>query len=189
SISMAVDHVRQLLVHQPEAAGEELDRLQQIVARASREARVLLFELRPIALETHGLAGALETYVEQLQTDCAPKFHFDDGGFADRLPSDIEATAFVVVQEAVNNARKHAAASNIWLRIVPEKDHVVISVEDDGHGFDPDTVPDGMNREAHLGLVSMQERAQLIDAELEIRSAPGHGSGIALRVPRAAREG
>lgn len=185
SISMSVDHLRQLLRHQPEAAGAELERVQQLVTQASREARVLLFELRPIALETHGLVGALKTYVDQLQANGAPHFRFEDGGFDERLPPDIEATAFIIVQEAVNNARKHAGASLISLQLIPQETHVVVSVEDDGHGFDPATAHGDANREAHLGLVSMQERAQLIDADLEIQSAPGQGSRIALRIPRS----
>jgi signal transduction histidine kinase len=189
SISMAVDHVRQLLEHEPGAASEELDRVQQLVTQASREARVLLFELRPIALETHGLGGALRTYVDQLQTGNAPYFHFEDGGFNERLPTDVEGTAFVVVQEAINNARKHAAADNIWIRLTPGEDDLRITVEDDGQGFDPSAVQENANREAHLGLLSMQERAELIGADLEIRSAPGQGGRIALRIPLPAPEG
>jgi signal transduction histidine kinase len=189
SISMAVDHVRQLLEHEPGAASEELDRVQQLVTQASREARVLLFELRPIALETHGLGGALRTYVDQLQTGNAPYFHFEDGGFNERLPTDVEGTAFVVVQEAINNARKHAAADNIWIRLMPGEDDLRITVEDDGQGFDPSAVQENANREAHLGLLSMQERAELIGADIEIRSAPGQGGRIALRIPLPAPKG
>ena len=183
SIAMAVDHVRQLLQHEPDAASYELERVQRLVTQASREARVLLFELRPIALETQGLGGALRTYVDQLQTGNAPYFHFEDGGFNERLPTDVEGTAFVVVQEAINNARKHAAADNIWIRIMPGEDDLRITVEDDGQGFDPSAVQENANREAHLGLLSMQERAELIGADLEIRSAPGQGGRIALRIP------
>jgi signal transduction histidine kinase len=189
SISMAVEHVRQLLEREPAGAGRELDRIQQLVARASREARVLLFELRPLALETDGLAAALRTYIDQLQTGSAPHFHFEDGGFNKRLPADVEGTAFAITQEAISNARKHAAADNIWIRLTLTEADLRITVEDDGQGFDPGAARENSNREAHFGLLNMQERAQLIDADLEITSTPGQGGRIALSIPLFESEG
>jgi signal transduction histidine kinase len=153
-----------------------------------REARVLLFELRPIALETQGLVSALETYVEQLRGEGPPLFHFGDGGFDERLPPDVEATAFIVMQEAVNNARKHANADNIWLTLTPEEGSLLVAVKDDGCGFDKSVVEKNTNRGGHLGLVSMQERAELIEAQLAIESSPGQGTRIALRLPRGTPE-
>ena len=184
SISMGIDYVKQLLKHQPDTAADELSRLQELVRQASREARVLLFELRPIALETQGLVGALETYVEQLGGEGPPLFHFQNDGFDQRLSPETEAAAFIVLQEAVNNARKHARADNIWLTLSPEEDCLLMIVEDDGCGFDLSTVEKNANRGRHLGLVSMQERADLIEARLDIESSPDQGTRIALRVPR-----
>jgi signal transduction histidine kinase len=184
SVAMRLDYVKHLLEHEPASAAEELDRVQRMVKQASREARVLLFELRPIVLETQGLVRALEAYVEQLQGDSSPTFHFKNGGFEDRLPPDVEAAAFILVQEAVNNARKHSEASNIWLSLAPGGEHLLITVEDDGRGFDLDAAQNNANRGGHLGLVSMQERAQLIDAELDILTEPGEGTKVILGVPR-----
>ncbi|MGB9299288.1 MAG: GAF domain-containing sensor histidine kinase [Anaerolineae bacterium] len=188
SISMGLDYVKQLLKHQPATAADELGRVQELVSQALREARVLLFELRPIALETQGLVSALETYVEQLRGEGPPLFQFGNGGFDERLPPDVEATAFIVVQEAVNNARKHANADNIWLTLSPEEGSVLLTVEDDGCGFDKSVVEKNSNRGGHLGLVSMQERAELIEAQLAIESSPGQGTRIALRLPRGTPE-
>ena len=188
SISMGIDYVKQLLKHQPATAADELGRVQELVSQALREARVLLFELRPIALETQGLVSALETYVEQLRGEGPPLFHFGDGGFDERLPPDVEATAFIVMQEAVNNARKHANADNIWLTLTPEEGSLLVGVEDDGCGFDKSVVEKNTNRGGHLGLVSMQERAELIEARLAIESSPGQGTRIALRLPRGTPE-
>jgi signal transduction histidine kinase len=184
SISMGIDHVKQLLKNEPEAAEHELERVQGIVSQASREARVLLFELRPIVLETQGLVPALESYVTQLQSDELPRFHFDGGGFDQRLSSDIELTAFLIVQEAVNNARKHAGADNVWLQLGAAEDSVSITVEDDGTGFDEPTALANSDQSTHLGLVSMQERAHLIHARLEIESTPDQGTRVVLVIPR-----
>jgi signal transduction histidine kinase len=184
SISMRIEYVKQLLEHDPSSAGQELDRVQGMVKQASKEARILLFELRPIALETQGLTRGLETYIEQLRGDSSPAFHFDDGGFHERLASDVEATAFIVVQEAMNNARKHSDASNIWLNLEPDGDRLLITIRDDGAGFDLQDARNNSNRGGHLGLVSMQERAQQIGAELDIQTEPGRGTKVILRVPR-----
>jgi len=188
SISMGIDYVKQLLKHQPATADDELGRVQELVSQALREARVLVFELRPIALETQGLVSALETYVEQLRGEGPPLFHFGNGGFDERLPPDVEATAFIVVQEAVNNARKHANADNIWLALSPEEGSLLLTVEDDGCGFDESVVEKNSNRGGHLGLVSMQERAQLIEAQLAIESSLGQGTRVELRLPRGTPE-
>jgi signal transduction histidine kinase len=188
SISMGIDYVKQLLKHQPATADDELSRLQELVSQALREARVLLFELRPIALETQGLVGALATYVEQLHGEAPPLYHFGNGGFDERLPPEVEATAFIVMQEAVNNARKHANADNIWLTLTPEEGSLLLTVEDDGCGFDKSIVEKNNLRGGHLGLVSMQERAELIEAQLAVESSPGEGTRIALRLPRGTPE-
>jgi signal transduction histidine kinase len=184
SISMSIDYVKQLLEHEPSSASQELERAQAMVKQASKEARILLFELRPIVLETQGLVRALETYMEQLQSDSFPTFHFESSGFKDRLSPEVEATAFIVVQEAVNNARKHSEARNVWLNLTPNADQLLITVEDDGKGFDLKAAQNNANRGGHLGLVSMQERAQLIEAKLEILTEPGHGTKVTLGVPR-----
>jgi signal transduction histidine kinase len=184
SISMSIDYVQQLLEHEPNSASQELERAQAMVKQASKEARILLFELRPIVLETQGLVRALETYVDQLQGDSSTAFHFENSGFEDRLSPEIEAAAFMLVQEAVNNARKHSEASNIWLNLTPDAEQLRITVQDDGKGFDLKAAQNNAHMGGHLGLVSMQERAQLIEAKLEILAEPGHGTKVLLRVPR-----
>lgn len=183
AVAMGLGHVKQLLRHQPEQAGAELDRIEEIVRAASREARVLLFELRPLILETQGLVPALESYVDQLNAEGPPWFHFDSGGYDRRLAGDVEVTAFLIVQEAVSNARKHAAAENISLRLRPEEDQLLIVVEDDGCGFDLETIGSSDEGRTHLGLVSMRERADLIRARLDVESLPGHGTTVVLALP------
>lgn len=183
SIAMRLDYVKRLLEHQPEDAVEELDRLREMVVEALRQGRILLFELRPIVLETQGLVGALNTYVDQLQRDGPPVFHFDHGGFNGRLSDETEATAFIILQEAINNSRKHAGPQNIWLNLTQHEGYLQIAVEDDGCGFDLEATQKTSDQAGHLGLVSMQERADLIEAELNIKSELDRGTTIVLKVP------
>ncbi len=183
SISMNIDYIKRLLEHEPLSAIAELDRLQETVVQASREARTLLFQLRPIVLETRGLVRALEAFVEQLQAEESPSFHFHDGGFDGRLANGVEITAFMIVQEAVTNARKHAKPENVWLNVTTDETHLRIVVEDDGQGFDLEAAQASTKQDAHLGLVNMQERAGMIDARLTVQSRPDHGTKIVLQVP------
>ena len=86
-----------------------------------------------------------------------------------------------IAQEAIQNALRHAAARRVVVRLAEDGDHLELEVADDGIGFDP-SAPD--LRARRLGLTSMEERARRIDAELEIRSAPGRGTTVGLRVQR-----
>jgi signal transduction histidine kinase len=182
SLAMRIDYIRRLLESEPEKAIAELEQLQAKANQASAEARTLLFKLRPVVLETQGLVRALEAYVDHLQGESPPIFHFNDGGFHTRLSEEVEATAFIIVQEAISNARKHANAENIWLNLGHDEKRLFIAVEDDGSGFDPDAVRETYDESNHLGLLSMQERAQLIDGQLNIQSKPGQGTKVVLGV-------
>jgi len=183
AIAMNIDYIRGLVEHEPESAAERLDELHETVTKASRETRTLLFELRPIILGAKGLVPTLETYVEQLQEEGSPIFHFNDGGFDKRLSDKVEATTFIIVQEAINNARKHAKARNIWLNLAEADEHLLVAVEDDGRGFDLEKTREAYDQHSRLGLLSMQERADLVDGQLSVQSKLDKGTKITLRVP------
>jgi signal transduction histidine kinase len=183
SIAMHIDYTKRLVQREPDSVAERLDELQEMAVQASEQTRTVLFELRPIVLETEGLAPTLETYVGQLQREKPPAFHFDDGGYDGGLSEEVEVTLFVIIQEAINNARKHSRAQNVWLRLVQDGEQLVVVVEDDGEGFDTEATREAYHHTSRLGLLSMQERAELIDAQLTIQSQPGQGTRAILRVP------
>jgi signal transduction histidine kinase len=87
----------------------------------------------------------------------------------------VAGTIFSIVQEAVNNIEKHAEASNIWIRMQEQGGNLVVSVEDDGKGFDVESVVAGYDEGASLGLLNMRERAELIDGVLTMESGPARG--------------
>jgi signal transduction histidine kinase len=149
---------------------------------------MLLFELRPVILETQGLVPALASYVERLRENCAFRAHFDAGNLRDQLRPQVAGTIFSIVQEAVNNIEKHAEADNVWIRLHQEGDELVVSVEDDGRGFDLDAVVAGYDQGTSFGLLNMRERAELIGGVLSLQSGPGRrreGTMVQLRVDLA----
>jgi len=100
-----------------------------------------------------------------------------------RIAPEVEVQLIRIVQEALNNIRKHSGAHAAQVRLWQETDAVMISVEDDGVGFDPALAPADGQR--HYGLTGIRERAESVGGTLTIRSASGTGTQVVLRVPRA----
>lgn len=182
TLAMGLEYVRQLYRARPEAVPDEIESLRSLALRASQEARMLLFELRPLVLERDGLAAALEAYLDQMPTERA-KFHVDVASFSRRLILEKEEAIFDIVQEAVTNARKHAQAENISLHLREEDGQLVCVVEDDGRGFDVKQTERAYDRRVHFGLINTLERAEMIGGYVTVESVPGEGTKVTLRVP------
>jgi signal transduction histidine kinase len=152
-------------------------RLQAQAQEALDELRSLVFELRPPDLERDGLGGALRKHVELLRR---LEQHEIDLVLDGDLPADPARDAEIlrIAQEALQNALKHARATHVAVKLGTDDDQLVLEVEDDGVGFDPDAAA---ARSRRLGLTSMEERARRIGGTLEIRSAPGVGTTVRLK--------
>jgi len=186
AIAMGLDHVERLLELKPDAVYAELDALRRLVRQATKETRLLLFELRPVILETQGLVAALESYVDQLQDSEDFEVHLEVVGFHERLPFRVEGTVFSIIQEAINNIRRHAHAHGAWLRLEADRQELVVSIRDDGAGFDVTAVEQNYDQRRSFGLLNMQERSTLIDGTLSIESSttgPNRGTEVILRMP------
>ncbi len=186
AISMSIDHLQRLLEVKPEAAFSELVALRSLVHQATREARLVLFELRPIMLETQGLVPTLGSYAAQLNETEDFAVHFERTMLPRQLDTKIAGTIFSIVQEAINNAKRHAAARNVWIRLASTPDTLIVQVRDDGRGFDVATVEREYERRGSFGLLNMRERSRLIDGRLSIQSQtepPDRGTTITLSVP------
>jgi len=189
AIAMNVEHIGRLLKLKPEAVFAELDALRKLVHQATREARIVLFELRPVILESQGLVPALRSYVNQLDSD-EFAVHLDVSNFRQQLDPKVAGTIFSIVQEAINNVKKHAHARNVWLNLAVDRDQLVLGIKDDGQGFDVKAVERDYDQRGSFGLLNMHERAELIDGFLAIESSqvePERGTVVTLRVPLRAR--
>jgi signal transduction histidine kinase len=188
AISMGIDHLEQLLERKPKAAKSELQALRELTLQATQQARLAIFELRPLILETQGLVPALEAYVQQLQDSEEFQVHLETHDALPNLNSSVATTVFSIVQEAVTNSKKHAAPTAIWLCLSLDDDWLQVVVKDNGTGFDFEAVEQDYDRKGSIGLLSMRERAELIGGRLEIQSStepPGAGTRVILRVPLA----
>ena len=104
---------------------------------------------------------------------------FNNGALPGSVPREVASCVYRVAQESLQNIVKHASAKHISVALTLQKGTVVLTIADDGAGFDPEAVK-GRGR---LGLIGMEERARLVNGKLSIAAQPGRGTRIALEVP------
>jgi signal transduction histidine kinase len=166
---------------------DHVARARQLLEDIDRSLQSLTWELRPAgALEHYGLAIALENLVSAWAQRFGIAAEFEGPGAETLLlPLDIATNLYVLVQEALHNVAKHAAARHVAVLLQARPHQAVVIVEDDGRGFDAAHVS-GRPDHQGLGLVSMRERASLCGGTLDIDAAPGRGTTIFVRIPLAA---
>jgi signal transduction histidine kinase len=175
-----INFIGSLQVLEPEKVPDELASLLPVAEKALRQLRTLLFDLRPVILETQGLVPALQQYVERQQGMGDLNYALQVDRFAGRLTSQAERAVFGIVQEAVGNVRKHARARNIWISVDEQVGDLFVMVHDDGVGFDIKQLNAGYDQRGSLGMLNMRERAESIGGSLILQSEPGAGATVGL---------
>jgi PAS domain S-box-containing protein len=162
-------------------AAEHLRELRTTAQEALREMRLLIFELRPPALEKIGLAAALQARLEAVEVRGGMQTALQVEGEQDSkcLALAAEAELYHIAQEALNNILKHSNAQHVWVQLQFTESKVFLTIRDDGVGFMPVAVGNG----GGLGLAGLKERAEKIGAKLEIDSRLGNGTEIRVVVP------
>jgi signal transduction histidine kinase len=167
----------------PGAAIEVLKTAQRSLGSDIAELRRMMTDLRPPALDEGGLEAALSDLTNEtarrgdLQVDLHTRIDHD-------LDTDIETIVYRVAQEALTNVVRHARASRVSVDVVTPDGHVDLVVRDDGAGFDP-SEGERLLREGHFGLAGMRERVQMASGSWSVRSEPGNGTTVEVRLPVA----
>lgn len=161
----------------------ELQDLKSAVKRGLNEIRKIIHNLRPMVLDDLGLIPAVKRLVEETQEQSDIEINLTIIGRESRLDSAVEIALFRVIQEAVNNSRKHAHATkiNVKMEFLPEQINAVI--EDNGIGFNMDSLNKKLASGNHFGLYGMRERIQLLAGKFSIRSSTGAGTRISIMIP------
>jgi len=163
---------------------EEVTEIREMASRATQEIRHVLFTLRPLALESQGLGEAINQLAVKMQETYKQNVIPQIVGDAERyLEKSQQGTLFYLVEEAVNNARKYANASQVRVVVTRQGDFVVVQVIDNGKGFDASNAFQKSEKQGSFGMVNMKERAELIDGIFEIDSRPGRGTTVTVTVP------
>jgi signal transduction histidine kinase len=183
AIAMRLNFARLLVERDPSRARAELARLEDLAHRTVREIRSMLFTLRPVILETEGLVAALNQYADNLREDNGLHVEIDAERYQDCLDMVAQGVVFAIIEEAVNNAKKHAEASRVLVRLAVEGDLFVALIADNGRGFDVDAMERDYGSRGSLGMVNLKERAELVEGNINIESTLGQGTRITLIVP------
>lgn len=185
AIAMRVNFARRLIDRNVQAAGEEMYKIEDLARRTTKEIRHMLFTLRPLVLETGGLVAAFQSMAEKtLDTYQQPVIvEAQEEAIAD-LELNKQGVVFYIAEEAVNNARKHAEAEKIWLRLkMFQPDVVLLEIEDNGVGFNVGEVDLGYEKRSSLGMVNMRERTELVNGLFHLSSEVGKGTHIRVLIP------
>ncbi|HEY6080300.1 MAG TPA: ATP-binding protein, partial [Polyangiaceae bacterium] len=172
------------LAEPSEVLSGKLAELRAAAERVGQEIHQLAFQLRPLALDELGLARALTGFVETWLARTGVHVELVTAGIDEqRLPAEIETTIYRVVQEAMNNVYRHAAATSVSVSVARRGNQIVTIVEDDGRGFDTSALSQNGEGSHKIGIVGMRERAELVDGELAVESTPGIGTTVRLKLP------
>ncbi|HLE23780.1 MAG TPA: sensor histidine kinase [Anaerolineales bacterium] len=184
TIAMRASFARRLLRRDVGAAEVEMGRAEDLARRTTREVRHMLFTLRPLILESQGLVSALRQLADKTGSLTGREVVVEvDDEAVDGLATGRQGMVFFVAEEAVNNARKHAEAEHIWVRMRRQAEALVMEIEDDGVGFNVGAVDASYAQRGSLGMVSMRERTELLGGTLAVDSAEGRGTTVRLTVP------
>ncbi len=164
----------------PPERADEVAEIKRLANQAMEELIGLARQLRPAALDDHGLVSAVEAQLKLLGVRSGVQTSMIARGDAGALDNDRQTAVYRIAQEAMTNAGRHSGASEVDIELAVEADgRTEMRITDDGRGFDSSS-PRG---EDGLGLTGMAERARLVGGELDIRSAPAAGTSITLRLP------
>jgi signal transduction histidine kinase len=187
AMAMRVSLAKRMIERDPKAAMDELDKIEDLARRTTKEIRHMLFTLRPLVLESQGLTAALTANAEKMKETYKQDVIIQvDEKLASQLEMGKSGVIFYIVEEAINNARKHAQAPHIWVRLNPlsqQPDIAYLEISDDGVGFDVEAVNKSYDKRGSLGMVNLRERTELVNGLLNIDSAPGKGAKIQVYIP------
>ena len=183
AVTLSLEDASDLLADDPTEASARIDRAIDTVHESIRDIRNFVLGLRPHLLERSDLVGGLAALADEfrLNTMVDTEIDLDEGVEADgALSEGWRAQLLQITREALSNAARHAGASRATIRLARDEGGLILSIEDNGRGFDPGAIRGG----DHQGLVNMRDRVLSMGGQLAVDSSPGSGTRIVVRLPR-----
>jgi PAS domain S-box-containing protein len=177
-LAVELDRWDQQLVEGPEIHGH-IRQAQERIAEIAKDVQGLSHRLHSAKLEYLGLAAAANSFCREISEKNLVKVHFTQADIPRTLPKEISLCLFRVLQEALQNAMKHSGVREFRVELRGQSEEIELTVTDAGVGFE---VQEAMGRRG-LGLISMRERLQLVKGDFLVKSKPGQGTTIRVRVP------
>ena len=160
-----------------------LRKIQSLAVHTQNEISKLMKELRPTLLDELGLPAAISRYTKDSLEPLGAKVLTEFEGVEERLPTEVEVTLFRIAQGTVGNILEHAGAKNVSIKLGCSADECILEVKDDGKGFDVNKITRVDKGGRGAGLFTMKERARLVGGVCKVRSQPGKGTKVAVRIP------
>jgi signal transduction histidine kinase len=151
--------------------------IEEVAQQALKEMRLLIYELRPLALESEGLQGALHHRLSAVEKRAGVEARLITDDIIN-LPEAVEEALYAIAIEALNNALKHAAATSVTVKLHASDSRILMEVIDNGHGFDPLQAKESRG----MGLKSIRERVDHLNGKLDIISKPDAGTNVKVEV-------
>lgn len=184
AIAMRLDFIKMVVQNNDlEKAYDELVKVEDIAQSTTKEIRTMLFAMRPVILETQGLLPALEQYANRLNETEEFRVVVIERNYNGQLDKEAEGVVFAIIEEAVGNAKKHAEASEIRISVLGKDNALHVEIRDDGVGFDVDATASTYDQRTSLGLINMNERAELVGGHCNLESARGKGTAVKIQIP------
>jgi signal transduction histidine kinase len=184
TLMVGLDNAALQIATDTQKATDTLRTTRFVAEGMSEDIHRLIQDLRPTLLDLLGLESAIVWYGDQRLGPLGIKLVLNKDGLEGRLPSHMETVLYRVAQEAFTNVVRHAHASKVLVRLARENGHTIFQVYDDGQGFDLESCA----MDKCFGLRGMQERAEILRGEFHLKTAPGEGTQIELRVPMSNQE-
>lgn len=177
AVGLSLDNIKAALPASDEPTREQIDTSLKSLANVINDLRNYIFDLRPQALRDKGLFARLEGLLKELRVNTLLSIQANIDTEINYYLTDLQAShIFHIAHEALSNAARHARAKRITLALTREDVRVILRVEDDGIGF----IMPQLDRHGHHGLANIQKRAAILEANLEIDSAPNRGTRLTL---------
>lgn len=165
-----------------EKTREELKNLKGIVRNSLKDIRRIIYDLRPMSLDDLGLVPTIQRYIDNFINETGIYVELSIIGIKENIESVVKISCFRIIQEALNNIRKHSNAKTVIIKVQYNSDNINLLVKDDGIGFDTSNNM-GMTESGGFGLVSMRERAELLNGKLQVISKPNEGARVIVMIP------
>ena len=170
-------------------AFEGLTKLKGITQGSIAQLRHIIYDLNPMTLDDLGLVLTIKNGLNNLTKQTAIETEFVVLGTEVRLDNQVEMAVFRIIQESLNNCRKHANPTLIKVKLEFSGRHISAEVKDDGVGFDMSSISHKLRSGKHYGMLSMQSRTTVLGGLVQIQSEPGKGTRVLVRIPLSDAEG
>jgi PAS domain S-box-containing protein len=175
---MLVESLRPGLGPEHACLHARLEKIEGSLRKAIGEGRRMVANLRPMVIDDKGILAAIDYLINERQVEPGPHMTFSHDVRFSRLPPLLEGTLFRIVQESLTNARRHSQASEVHVELAQVNERVVLTIVDNGVGFNRAEVPEG-----RFGLRGLVERARLFGGRADVHSEPGCGTRIWVDMP------